>query len=97
MTPGRLVLAVALVGSAVVAAYALFIDRGLVLSTVGFLGLGVSLAITSVLLARAAIRAGWAGRGGKSVGAALLGGFCALMASGSLAAAIIFGLLSRAS
>ena len=99
MTPGRLVLAVALVGSALVAAYGLFLDRSggsIVLTVVGLAILGIALAVISVLLARASVRAGWAGRGGRSVGAALLGGICALMASGSLGAAVVFGLLSRA-
>ncbi|MEO6578400.1 MAG: hypothetical protein ABIO99_05830 [Candidatus Limnocylindria bacterium] len=96
MTPGRLVLLVALLGSALVAAYGLFLDRTggtIIFTVVGLLILGIVLAILAIMFARASMRAGWSGRGGRSVGAALLGGICALMASGSLGAAAIFGLL----
>lgn len=98
MTPARVVLFLALVGSGGVVLYGLFLDRSgstIAFTVAGLAVLGLALAIISIRLAIGAVRAGSAGRGGVSVGSALLGGICALLASGSLSAAVIFGLLAR--
>lgn len=78
--------------------YGLFLDRSgstIAFTVAGLAVLGVTLVIIAIRLAVASVRAGAAGRGGVSVGSALLGGICALLASGSLGAAVIFGLLAR--
>jgi len=98
VTPARLVLFLALVGSAAVVVYGLFLDRTgstIAFTVAGLAVLGVTLALISFRLAVGSVRAGSAGRGAVSVGSALLGGVCALLASGSLSAAVIFGLLAR--
>lgn len=98
MTPGRIALAVAVVGSGAVVVYGLFVDRTgrtIAFTVAGLAVLGVTLAIVSLLLARASVRAGQRGHGGSAVGAAFLGGLCALAASGSLGAAVVLGLLAR--
>ncbi|MBA2570906.1 MAG: hypothetical protein H0V04_06990 [Chloroflexi bacterium] len=98
MTPGRVFLAVALLGSAAVVIYGLFVDRSggtIILTVVGLAILGITFAIIAVRLAAASVRAGQEGRGGRAVGSAFLGGLFALAASGSLGGAMILGLLAR--
>lgn len=98
MTPGRAFLVVALLGSAAVGIYGLFIDRTgrtIAFTVAGLAILGVTLAIVSLQLARASVSAGQRGRGGRAIGAALLGGLCAFAASGSLGTAVVLGLLAR--
>ena len=98
MTPGRIVLFIVLIGSAAVAAYGLFFDRtgdSILLTVVGLAILGITLAVIAIRLASYAVKAGWAGRGGRSIGSALLGGLFALAASGTLSAALILGLIIR--
>lgn len=98
MTPGRLVLGVCFVGSSAVVLYGLFVDRTgstIALTVAGLAVLGVTLAIMAISLAAGAVRQGRAGRGGRAVGAAFVGGCCALGSSGSLGAAVILGLLAR--
>ena len=96
MTPARFVFAVMLVGSALVAAYGLFLDRtgeSILLTVIGLAVLGFTLGVIALRLGAAAWRNGWQGRGARSVGSALLGGICALMASGSLAGAVVLALV----
>jgi hypothetical protein len=98
VTPGRIALAVALVGSAAVVFYGLFVDRTgrtIAFTVAGLAVLGVTLAILSLLLAKASVSEGRGGRGGRAVGAAFLGGLCAFAASGSMGAAVVLGLLAR--
>ena len=90
----RVILLVALVASALVVVYGLLFDRTgqtIPLTVAGLLVLGVTSAVVSVGLARAAFRAGNEGRAIRAIGGALLGGLFALGASASLLLAVILG------
>lgn len=98
MTPWRLVLFVALVGSAAVVVYGLFLDRTgstIALTVAGLAVLGITLAIIAVRLGAASVQTARHGHGVRSILSALAGGVAALLASGTLGAAVIFGLLAR--
>ena len=98
MTPFRVVLLIALIGSAAVAAYSLLVARGsqsIAITVAALAVLGVTMALLSVTLASGAVRAGRDGYGGRAILGGLFGGLFALGASGALAAAVIFGLLSQ--
>jgi predicted lipid-binding transport protein (Tim44 family) len=98
MTPGRLVLFVALVGSAAVVVYGLFLDRTgstIALTVAGMAVLGLTLAIIALRLAAASVNTAREGHGARSLFSALAGGLIALLASGSLGSAVILGLLAR--
>ena len=90
----RVILLVALVASALVVVYGLLFDRtgqAIPLTVAGLLVLGVTSAVISVGLARAAFRVGNEGRAIRAIGGALLGGMFALGASASLLLAVILG------
>jgi hypothetical protein len=98
VTPFRIVLLIALIGSAAVAAYSLLVARGsqsIAITVAALAVLGVTMALLSLTLAAGAVRAGRNGNGGRAILGGLFGGFFALGASGALAAAVIFGLLSQ--
>ncbi len=99
VTPFRVVLLIALMGSAAVAAYSLLVARGsqsIAITVAALAVLGVTTALLSLTLAAGAVRAGRNGNGGRAILGGLFGGLFALGASGALAAAVIFGLLSQA-
>jgi hypothetical protein len=99
VTPGRIALLIALLGSAAVAAYSLLVARGsqsIAITVAALAVLGVAMVLLSVTLAAGAVRAGRAGAGGRAILGGLLGGMFVLGASGALAAAVIFALLSQA-
>ena len=56
--------------------------------------LGISLFLLGLVAAGAVVRAGRRGRGALAFSAALFGGLCMLAAAGSLAVAIVLGLLT---
>jgi hypothetical protein len=98
MTPARFVFLVALVASSAVSVYGLFVDRSgmqFPIAASGLAVLGVTLVILAFWLATAAVRAGRRGSMGRALFSALIGGLCALVASGALGAAVIFGVLSQ--
>jgi hypothetical protein len=98
VTPARFLFFVALVASSTVAVYGLFVDQSgsqFPIAASGLAVLGITLVILAFWLARAAVRAGRAGSMGRALLSAIVGGVCALMASGALGAAVIFGLISR--
>jgi hypothetical protein len=98
MSRTAFVMVVLLIVSGGVAAYGLFFDRSLDsiwLTVAGLALLGLVLGVIAIRLGSEGVRAGWAGRGGRSIGLALLGGLFALAASGSLGAAVILGLVAR--
>jgi hypothetical protein len=93
------VLLIALVGSAAVAAYSLLVARGsqsIAITVAALAILGVTMAMLSLALTLGAVRAGRIGSGGRAILGGLFGGLFALAASGALAAAVIFALLSQA-
>jgi hypothetical protein len=90
----RVILLLALVASAAVVFYGLFMDRtgqAIALTVAGLIVLGVTSVVISVGLAIGAISAGQAGRGIRALGGAFLGGLFALGASASLAGAFVYG------
>ena len=90
----RVLLLVALVGSAAVVFYGLFMDRtgqAIALTVAGLIVLGVTSVVISVGLAIGAISAGQDGRGIRGTAGAFLGGLFALGAAASLAGAFIYG------
>jgi len=99
VTPFRVVLLIALLGSAAVAAYSLLVARGsqsIAITVAALAVLGVTMALLSLTLAAGAVRAGRDGYGVRAILGGLFGGLFALGASGALAAAVIFALLSQA-
>jgi hypothetical protein len=93
----RVILLLALLGSAAVVFYGLVLDRtgqAIALTVAGLVVLGVTAAVISVGLAIGAISAGQDGRGLRALGTAFLGGLFALGAAGALAGAVIFGYIS---
>ena len=98
MTPGRLVLLVALLGSSAVVVYGLFLDRTgstIALTVAGLAVLGITFAIVALRLGAASVRTANDGHGLRALLSALMGGISALLASGTLGAAVILGLLAR--
>ena len=98
VTPFRVVLLIALVGSAAVAAYSLLVARGsqsIAITVAALAVFGVTMALLSLTLAASAVRAGRDGHGIRAILGGLFGGLFALGASGALAAAVIFALLSQ--
>lgn len=94
----RLLLLAALIGSAAVVFYGLVMDRTgqtIAFTVAGLFVLGVTSAVVSVGFAMGAITAGRSGSGIRAFLSAIIGGLFALGASGSLAGAVIFGLLAR--
>lgn len=96
-SPVRVLLFVLVVGAGAVALYGLFLDRTLLQMPIAVSGLAV-LGLSSVLLgfsaAHGAANLGRRGYGGKALLAAIFGGLCAAGGLGSLAAAIVLGMLA---
>jgi len=93
----RLVLLVALIGSAAVVFYGLVLDRSgqaIAFTVAGLFVLGVTSAVIAVGCAVGVVNAGREGRGFRALLGGLLGGAFALGAAGSLAFAVIFGVLA---
>lgn len=93
----RVILILALLGSAAVVFYGLVMDRtgqAIALTVAGLLVLGVTSAVISVGLAMGAIGAGQDGRGLRALAGAFMGGLFALGAAGALAAAMVFGYIT---
>jgi hypothetical protein len=96
--PLAVVLVVAMLGSAAVVFYGLVMDRtgqAIAFTVAGMFVLGVTLAIAAFVLASGAVSEGRAGHVLRCLFAGLLGGLFAIAASGSLAGAVVFGVLSR--
>ena len=90
----RIILLLALVGSAAVVFYGLFMDRtgqAIALTVAGLIVLGVTAIVISVGLAIGAISAGQDGRGIRALAGAFLGGLFAIGAAASLAGAFVYG------
>ena len=97
VTPGLVVLAVALIGSVVFALYAITVRDAsqIPLLASGAVALGIAFFALAVYSVRATWEAGMAGRNGKALAFAVAGGVAAIIGSGCLAAAIILFMLSR--
>jgi hypothetical protein len=96
ITPGRVVLLLALVASLAVAVYAGFVDRET--SQIPLFGAalavaGLALVGFAVVGVRASMEAGRRGESGRAFLAALAGGLCALAAAGALGSALVLVLL----
>ena len=99
MTPFRVVALIAMVLSGGVAAVSLLVLRGSqsIAITVAALGIfGMTAALIGIAFAASAVQAARYGRLLRSVLGGLVGGLFVLMASGAVASAVIFVLLSRA-
>ena len=97
MTPVRVMLWILAIGAGLVVAYALFFDASqakLALLVAGLGVLGVALAFLGFGLAGSAVRSGESGRAARALGVAFIGGILVMAACGSLAAAIILGILA---
>ncbi len=94
----RLILLVALLGSAAVVFYGLVMDRtgqSIAFTVAGLMVLGVTSVVISIGLAIGAIGAGQDGRGIRALVGAFIGGCFALGAAASFAGAVIFGFLAN--
>ena len=97
MTPLRIALWVLAVGAAVVVGYALFVDSSqakLPLLVASLAVLGVVLGALGFGLAGSAASIGEDGRMGRALATAFVGGLFVLAAAGSLAMAIVLGILA---
>jgi len=100
MTPLRMMLVVLAVASGVIVVYTLFIDNStlrLPLLVSALAVLAISLGILGFALAGTAVRVSESGRGGLGILTAFIAGLCVLFAAGSLAGAIVLGILAAAS
>jgi uncharacterized membrane protein len=97
ITPGIAILAIALVGSVLLALYAITVRDAsqIPLLASGAVALGIAFIALAVYCVRATWQAGVAGRNGRALGLAVAGGVAAIVGSGCLAGAIILFLLSR--
>jgi hypothetical protein len=99
VTPGRVVLFLAVLIAAGIAAYGLFLDRSLLqipITVSGLAMLGIALGLLGFSAAGAATGLGREGRTGPAVLVAFIGGLCALAAAGALGAALVLGILIMA-
>ena len=94
VTPARALLVAALLISGVVAVYGLAVAKSVPMIVSGTAIFGVCLLVLGLIAAGAVVRAGKRGQGGLAFTAALFGGLCMLGAAGSLAVAIVLGLLA---
>jgi hypothetical protein len=96
ITPARLLLVLLALLAGGIALFG-FLDRTAMQLTIIIVGLGllgVALLGLSLSLARASAQLGSQGSGGRALLAAFVGGLCILAAAGSLAGAIVLGLLT---
>jgi hypothetical protein len=97
MTPLRIVLTVIAIGAAVVAVFALFVDSAdtkLPLLVASLCVFGISLGVLGFSLAGTSVRIGEDGRMGRALLTAFIAGVFVLVAAGSLAMAIVLGILA---
>ena len=97
VTPARVLLFLLAVIAGAVALYGAFLDRTplqIPLTVSGLAVLGVTLLLLALASARSAAALGRSGSGGRAFLAAFFGGLCALGASGSLAGAIVLGIVA---
>ena len=98
LSPGVIFLAVALIGSALFALYAVTVrdPSQIPLLAAGCAVLGIVFVTLAVFTVRATWRAGIDGRAGRALVLGLGGGVAAIVGAGCLAAAVILFLLSQA-
>ena len=94
MTPARLALVAIILISGAVAVFGLVAAKSVPMIVSGTAILGVSLIVLGLIAAGAVVRAGKRGDGALAFTAAMFGGLCMLGAAGSLAVAIVLGLLA---
>jgi hypothetical protein len=97
VTPVRVVLTIVAIGSGLVVAFALFIDSSqtkLPLLVASLAVFGITIGVLGFALAGAAARTGEDGRMGRALAIAFIGGLFVLAAAGSLAMAIVLGILA---
>ena len=96
ISPGIVFLAIALVGSAAYALYAVTVREAsqIPLLASGAVVLAIAFAALAAYCLRATWRAGQEARGGRALGIALVGGIAAIVAAGCLAGALILFQLS---
>jgi len=97
VTPVRVMLCILAIGAAVVVAFALFVDSSqtkLPLLVASLSVLGITIGVLGFVLAGAAVRLGHDGFLGRALLAAFVGGLLVLGAAGSVAMAIILGILA---
>jgi hypothetical protein len=100
VTPLRMTLVVLAVAAGVIVVYTLFLDNStlkLPLLVSALAVLAISLGILGFALAGTAVRVSESGRSGLGIATAVVGGLCVLVACGSLAGAIVLGILAAAS
>jgi hypothetical protein len=99
VSPGAVLLAIALGGSVVFALYTLTVREAsqIPLLASGSAVLGIAFIAVAVYAARSAWRAGLDRRSGRAMALALSGGISAMIGAGGLAGAIILFMLSRPS
>jgi hypothetical protein len=96
VTPFRFVATVALVGSSLLTAYALFVERTALQVPIlvsGLAVLGITLVALAIAGATRASQAAESGRPARAFWSALLGGLCAIAAAGALGSAAVFALI----
>ncbi len=97
MTPFRVVMWIVAIGAGLVVAYALFLDSSqtkLPLLVASLAVFGVCVGVLGFALAGTAARNGEDGRLGRALAIAFCGGLLVLAAAGSLAMAIVLGILA---
>jgi hypothetical protein len=97
VTPFRVVMLIALIASAFVASYGLFIARAsqVIPITVAALAVfAIAAALLGINVGASSLSSARSGRLGRSIIGALVGGILCLMAAGAGAAAIMMGLLA---
>ena len=97
ISPGLVFLAVALIGSVLVALYAVTVRDAsqIPLLAAGSAVLGIVFIALAIYALRSIWRAGIAGRGGKALALGVGGGIAVIIGAGCLAGAIILYLLSQ--
>jgi hypothetical protein len=98
ITPVRVALVVALVGSLAFVAYALLLVRdesAIPMLTAGAIVLGIAFLALAVAGGHGTLEAGRDGRGGRAVGLAIAGGVAAMIGFGCFAGAIILLLVTQ--
>ena len=97
ISPGLVFLAVALIGSVVLAVYAVTVRDAsqIPLLAAGSAVLGIVFIALAIYALRSIWRAGIAGRGGQALVLGVGGGIAVIIGAGCLAAAIILYLLSQ--
>jgi hypothetical protein len=97
VSPGLVLLGVALVGSIAFAIYVVTVrdPSQIPLLVAGFVALGLVFLALAAYLLRVTWRAGLADRGARALGAGLAGGVAAILGFACLAGSVIFFMVSR--